>query len=414
VSSSATRYGKAEFLPSDQRKGTALCLSGGDYRAALFHLGALRRLNELGILAQVDTLTSVSGGSIFAAQLATHLRRDPGAWPENGGVVSGWEEGVARPMRAFTRRNIRTGPALRGFHPLRVFDRNAATDALAARYAEGPAPGRLDELPDRPRFVICASDMRFREQWVFDTGTRRVGSRSAGYAPLGDRSLAEAVAASSCVPGAFGVVHTAWEPSELAGGAYDEPDRDQLVREIDLSDGGMFDNLGLEPVWRDHETVLVSDAAPSFKPDPKIGWVWNALRQGVILLEQATDARKRWLVANFIEEKMTGAYWGIASRPASYELDSAPEAYTYPFIRDFIAPVRIDLDVFTPGEIAVLENHGYLMAEIAVHKHEAGLVSGSWPELSVPHPEWRDEARAGNALRSSGKTKIFFRPRINP
>ena len=175
---SATRYGKAEFLPRGRREGTALCLSGGGYRAALFHLGALRRLNELGILAQVDTLTSVSGGSIFAAQLATHLIREPDAWPVAGGVVSGWEEGVAKPMRDFTRRNIRTGAALRGFHPFRWFDRNAAIDALAARYAEGPAPGRLDELPDRPRFVICASDMRFRQQWVFDSaGTDRLSCR---------------------------------------------------------------------------------------------------------------------------------------------------------------------------------------------------------------------------------------------
>ena len=60
--------------------------------------------------------------------------------------------------------------------------------------------------------------MRFRDQWVFDTGKRRVGSRPAGFAPLGDWTLAQAVAASSCVPGAFGVVHTKWEPSALAGG----------------------------------------------------------------------------------------------------------------------------------------------------------------------------------------------------
>ena len=183
VTTSATRYGKAEFLPREQREGTALCLSGGGYRAALFHLGALRRLNELGILAQVDTLTSVSGGSIFAAQLATHLAREPDAWPAGGGVVAGWEEGVARPMRAFVGRDIRTKTALRGFHPLRWFDQNAAIEALAKRYAAGPAPGRLDELPARPRFVICASDMRFREQWVFDSAGR-IGS------PLGRLVLA--------------------------------------------------------------------------------------------------------------------------------------------------------------------------------------------------------------------------------
>jgi NTE family protein len=406
-----TEHGIRTYLPDERREGTALCMSGGGSRAALFHLGALRRLNELGVLSKVKTFTSVSGGSIIAAQLATFLAR---AEIEPGKPVAGFDAGVADPMRAFVSKDIRTGAALARLHPRNWLTPGAQSDALAAAYAQGPAPGRLADLPEQPRFVFLASDMRFRDQWVFDTGTRRVGSRSAGYAPLGERTLAEAVAASSCVPGAFGVVHTTWEPSELEGGTYEEPDRDELVRAIDLSDGGMFDNLGLEPVWRDHETVLVSDAAPSFKPDPKIGWLWNALRQGVILLEQATDARKRWLVASFIEERLKGAYWGIASRPASYELDPAPQAYTYPFIRDFIAPVRIDLDEFSPGEIAVLENHGYLMAEIAVHKHEAGLVEGEWPELAVPHPEWLDEARAENALRSSAKTRIFIRPRINP
>src|SRR5688572_13640538 len=47
------------------RRGIALCLSGGGYRAALFHLGAITRLNEQGVLAQVNTFSCVSGGSIL-------------------------------------------------------------------------------------------------------------------------------------------------------------------------------------------------------------------------------------------------------------------------------------------------------------------------------------------------------------
>jgi NTE family protein len=309
---------------------------------------------------------------------------------------------------------VRTGAALARLHPRNWLIPGAQGEALAKAYSQGPAPGRLDDLPEKPRFVFLASDMRFRDQWVFDTGLRRVGSSSAGYGPLGDWSLAQAVGASSCVPGAFGVVHAKQEPSALTGGSYAEPDRDRLVGEIDLSDGGMFDNLGLEPVWRDHETVLVSDAAPSFKPDPDVGWLWSALRQGVILLEQATEVRKRWLVSSFIEETLKGAYWGIASRPESYELEPPPAAYSHALIRDFIAPIRIDLDVFSPGEIGVLENHGYLMTDIALRKHGQGLVEGDWPEAEPPHPGWRDEVRAANALRSSGKTRIFFRPRVNP
>jgi NTE family protein len=409
--SEATEHGITTYLPERERAGTAFCMSGGGYRAALFHLGALRRLNELGILSQVDTFTSVSGGSIMAAQLATWLTR---AERKPGEPVAGFDEGVAEPMRAFAGKDVRTGAALARLHPRNWLTPGAQSEALAEAYAQGPAPGRLEDLPETPRFVFLASDMRFRDQWVFDTGKRRVGSSAAGFGALGSWTLAEAVAASSCVPGAFSVVKARQAPSTLAGGSYGEPDRDRLVAEIDLSDGGMFDNLGLEPVWRDHLTVLVSDAAPSFKPDPDVGWLWAALRQGVILLEQATEVRKRWLVTNFIDGTMQGAYWGIASRPASYELKPEPATYSYPLIRDFIAPVRIDLDVFSPGEIGVLENHGYLMAEIALAKHAEGLVEGKRPEAAAPHPDWLDEVRAANALRESGKTRIFFRPRVQP
>ena len=411
--SDATQHGISSYLPDEKekRKGTAFCMSGGGYRAALFHLGALRRLNELGLLASIDTFTSVSGGSIMASQLATFMA---GAKREPGKPVDGFDEGVAEPMRAFAGKDVRTGAALARLKPSNWLVPGAQSEALAAAYAEGPAPGRLADLPETPRFVFLASDMRFRDQWVFDTGLRRIGSSSAGYGELGTWTLAQAVAASSCVPGAFSVVRAKQAPTALTGGSYAEPDRDRLVTEIDLSDGGMFDNLGLEPVWRDHETVLVSDAAPSFKPDPDVGWLWAALRQGVILLEQATEVRKRWLVSSFIREELKGAYWGIASRPESYELDPPPTAYSHRLIRDFIAPIRIDLDVFSPGEMGVLENHGYLMTDVALRKHGEGIVPGALPEPAVPHPDWMDEMRAANALRESGKTRIFFRPRVNP
>src|SRR5262245_7603737 len=49
----------ARYRPRARREGTALCLSGGGFRAALFHAGALRRLNELGVLSQVRTVSSV-------------------------------------------------------------------------------------------------------------------------------------------------------------------------------------------------------------------------------------------------------------------------------------------------------------------------------------------------------------------
>jgi predicted acylesterase/phospholipase RssA len=51
-------------------KKIGLALSGGGHRAALYHLGVVRFLRDAGVLPQVTHITSVSGGSIFAAHLA--------------------------------------------------------------------------------------------------------------------------------------------------------------------------------------------------------------------------------------------------------------------------------------------------------------------------------------------------------
>lgn len=375
-------------LPKEERSGIGLCFSGGGYRASLFHAGALRRLNEVGLLSRADTITSVSGGSIMTAQLATFRRSLADKWPAPGQPVDGFDAGFAEPLRRFTKTNIRTRTVLRRLLPHNWFRSNVDSDALTARYAGGPAPGRLADVPERPRFVFCATDITHRTQWVFDAGRRRIGTAAQTW-PVGDWPLARAAAASSCLPGAFTAMKV-----EFGG----EP--------VELTDGGIYDNLGLEPVWRDHAVVLVSDAAPTFAHTPDLaGVIWRGLRYAVTLLEQATDVRKRWLISNFILGELDGAYWGIGSFPSSY---GSGAGYPDTLIADVISQVRIDLDEFSDAEIAVLENHGYFMADIALTRHVADLI-GDAPAPRAPHPEWLDEARVRRALAESHKTKLFAR-----
>src|SRR3954453_20623225 len=83
--------------------GTALCLSGGGYRAMLFHAGALWRLNELGYLPKLDRISSVSGGSITAAMLGrrwARLRFDA------GGVGQAFTAELVAPLRGLASRTI--------------------------------------------------------------------------------------------------------------------------------------------------------------------------------------------------------------------------------------------------------------------------------------------------------------------
>jgi NTE family protein len=51
-----------------------LALSGGGFRAAFFHVGVLARLAELGILPQVEVISTVSGGSIVGAAYYIRLK----------------------------------------------------------------------------------------------------------------------------------------------------------------------------------------------------------------------------------------------------------------------------------------------------------------------------------------------------
>jgi hypothetical protein len=124
----------------------ALWLGGNGYRASLFHLGALTRLNELGLLAQVRTVGAVSGGSILAALLATRV-----PWPLHGAHRE-WREQVVLPLRAIARRNVRARSLLRKPYP-------GGEAALEERFARELVDELGGESQWGPNFVFGASGL---------------------------------------------------------------------------------------------------------------------------------------------------------------------------------------------------------------------------------------------------------------
>src|SRR2546429_1306630 len=69
-------------------KKLGLALSGGGFRASLYHLGLIRFLRDAGILSQVTHITSVSGGSIMAAHLVLNWDRYNGSANEFDAAAS--------------------------------------------------------------------------------------------------------------------------------------------------------------------------------------------------------------------------------------------------------------------------------------------------------------------------------------
>src|SRR5258705_13859760 len=80
-----------------------LCLSGGGYRAMIYHVGALIRLNEQGLFPQLKEFASVSGGSITAGGV-------PVAWAplpfDEGGTAVKFNREVAQPPLRLSRRGV--------------------------------------------------------------------------------------------------------------------------------------------------------------------------------------------------------------------------------------------------------------------------------------------------------------------
>lgn len=66
------------------------------------------------------------------------------------------------------------------------------------------------------------------------------------------------------------------------------------------------------------------------------------------------------------------------------------------------------MDAFSDAEIAVLENHGYLLADIAIEVHAPQLKSISAPK-KIPYPDFMDEDKVSSALRDSHERRWFGR-----
>ncbi len=388
------------------REGIALCLSGGGYRAALYHLGSVRRLNELGILSRVQTISSVSGGSIFAGHLADRIR----PWPESGQIPD-WERRVAEPFRALTRQNIRTNAFLkRLLLPWNWFRSTTVIDAMAKLYERKVTSLKLTELPDHPRFILCATDLNYGVNW--ESAKTHLGDYQAGYIrPAPPWPVARAIAASSCAPPAFEPMIVGLDPGLFKRGKDPAgPKRDALVKRLQLADGAVYDNMGLEPVWKHSRAVLVSDGGAPFPYTTSRAFFARLMRYMGIMGDQALALRKRWLMAGFVNKVMEGSYWSVSSAVTSYANpgEPVPPGYSKELAMDYISQIRTDLDACSEGEISILENHGYLLTDAAIKRWVPDLLPESVPPLVIPHPEWMDEAKAREALKNSHRLKLPF------
>lgn len=368
-----------------------LALSGGGFRATLFHLGVLWRMNELGHLGTLERITSVSGGSILAGHLGCR-------WLDlefDNGVAGNFTQVVAEPIQQFCSRTVDGWAIAKG----KLDPFNTAADYAASAYNKHLYhDATLHDLPDDkagegPRFIIYATNLqsgvsfRFSRPYMADY---RIGlNRNTG----GVR-VADAVAASSAFPPILTpkVLKTDpddWEQDPDPNKRGDLWENEDFRRKIYLSDGGVYDNMGLEAVFDQCDPLFVSAAGGPFSSKP-LGWIHKhseigiGLRATSIITEQTRALRRRMIMRGYIEDGRGGAYWNIASEIKDYKL-ADPILGDNELTRS-MRFVRTRLNSFSPEEQGHLINWGYVMSDTALRKWVSPRKLGDW---AWPVPEYR-------------------------
>jgi NTE family protein len=362
-----------------------LALSGGGYRATLFHLGALWRLNELGWLRAVDRISAVSGGSLMAGILAT--RWQDLDWSDANSVAQNFREQIVEPTLAFTGLRIDACVIAAGLvpfvNPASVMDR-VLHWTLTRRKS-------LGEIPETPRFVFNSANLATGVTWRFSR--QYMGDSRIGVVCAPALRLSRAIAASAAYPPFVAplVLDLCRATIQDVPGAdlFATPEGQRLKHSVRLLDGGAYDNLGVESVEGRCRIVFASDAGGNLSVDPRTWryrfW-WPLVRRTLDLaVEVGRRQRRRALIDRaeagqalvaagqpnpFVTERV--AIWRTAQRisghprlPSGWVVHQAWPAY--------LAGLPTRMWPMRDNDRKALVNWGYLTSDLALRTWIPGL-----------------------------------------
>lgn len=392
--------------PSEDGPRIALCLSGGGLRATFFHFGTVKALKRTGLLRHVNAIISVSGGSILAAHIAKNWDRYCGSDKDF--------EALEREIFDLAKRDLR-GRILRRWlltlwtHLLPAPWRMGFVEHLEREYRRLFSKTTIESLYPRERVLpppdlhILSTNLISGELCSFSKGGYEVERRRCedGGAPSflfksDILRLSFAVAASSAFPPLF-------PPAKLRRQMLPVKDSD-LGRFTPnthlLSDGGVFDNTGLEKTVRlqaraqlDVNVILLSDAGSPFAWDTDSTFTnifSRNIRAANILMDRVASATLDKVGVPTDDGK-------VLCCAINATTDDGPLLHA---IQAELPFVRTDLDTFHADEVTALVHHGE-----HIGLSQLRTVSGSTEVAATKRfaPEVQDRLLA--RVRNAGRRK---------
>lgn len=373
-----------------------LALSGGGMRAAVFHLGVLRRLADEDLLEAVSQLSTVSGGSLMTAAL---IAKGGMRWPTSAEYRA---KLYADMRRLLTTTDLFSFRAV-GWAGLLTFNlrliRHRAqilADLLEQRWG---VAGALRDLPDRPAWWINTTCVETGKNWRFSK--REMGDWQFGRHYDPPFRLAEAAAASAAVPYAIGALTLTlpgegWYRTDPATRRPIEKCRPRTL-EVHLWDGGAYENLGLEVLFKPQQDLIgcdfliCSDASGPLPPAGQSSPL--AIAKGHlasprlfdICSDQIRSLRSRMFVGALHHGSIKGAFvrMGNSVRDIDIRTGRRREPHNYDqFQADQEATLALqhptDLKALPEAIFDRIARHGYEIADATLTSHSPGQFAKSF------------------------------------
>ena len=370
-------------LPTTRPAAPALlvALSGGGFRATLAALGVLRFLADADVLDDVRIISSVSGGSLANAAMATH-------WT-SARAQPAFDELVLQPvLEAITSRSFLRDLISNSWRTLRPGSSRTTVlaDRLDKRFLHGQL---LENLPEGCWFMFNATNVSEGVRFRFDADV--FGDYVNGSIPTKGSSVrvATAVAASAAVPGYFPPLKLRHLGFPCNNGS-----------PVHLADGGIYDNLGLEAIQRERielpNSFLISLNAGfqlargsriGISRLPIAGPLWRA---DAVMHRQTSALRTRRL---FQESEIAGGRPFVAFNLASEFPDQAPldkkerlsawrgrNAEHTTEQRNALAAIPTTFARLDPEDALALVQRGWWLAGATISVHH--------PHLLTTAPKW--------------------------
>jgi Predicted esterase of the alpha-beta hydrolase superfamily len=410
-------------MDNTPKKKIGLALSGGGYRAAAYHIGTLRALNRLGILDNIDVISSVSGGSITAAYYALH--KDD-------------YDGFERSFIEKLQKGVMTGAIINltavillivlsvwclgwwilfldmfllfffcyQLLPLSFWITRAYNKSFFKK-------AKLSDLPAKPLLAINSTNVTTGTLFTFSQGEEKGESAHKNEATTFNYKIfpvATAVMASSCVPFAF-------SPIKIGKKYYTGHAGKRAKRPL-LIDGGLYDNQGAhklsEGKSRYHaQRIIVSDAGVGVMNEK---WAFNILLMLVktsnIMMRRIKTFQKRNNIYSKRDVGVRYAYvsleWG-ESEPGRGS-DYPVQRFVNNILKEHIAPELYRHHSIKEEDVADLKSKSRSIRSAASLRLTEHLKQNiKWRELEAIRPtkdEYNTAKAVGTNLTSLRKRQI--------